>query len=61
MESPLNYRMIAHPINWVVIFLMLVLAGIAGHLVLQLLGMTPTPAPSQFGAVGSGQTPVPNQ
>jgi hypothetical protein len=39
LENPINWKLISHPINWVVIFLMLVIAGTAGVLLLDLLGM----------------------
>lgn len=39
--NPVNWKMVAHPMNWIVIFLMLVIAGTAGHLVLSLLGWEP--------------------
>jgi len=38
MESPINWKLIAHPINWIVVILMLVIAGTAGTLLLQLFG-----------------------
>lgn len=39
MESPINWKMISHPINWVVVLLMLIIAGTAGHLLLSLFGI----------------------
>lgn len=41
----INWQLARHPMNYVVVTLMLVLAGIAGHLVLSLLGATPASAP----------------
>jgi hypothetical protein len=35
----LNWKLIKNPINWLVVFLMLVIAGIGGHLFLMLLGI----------------------
>lgn len=37
----LNWQLIKHPINWLVIILMLVIAATAGHLVLSYVGMEP--------------------
>ncbi len=36
-----NLKLASHPINWVTIFLMLVIAGTAGHLLLSLFGIEP--------------------
>lgn len=36
-----NWEIISHPMNWLTILVMLVIAGIAGHLVLQWLGKSP--------------------
>lgn len=36
MVDPINWKMIGHPINWLVILLMLIIAGTAGHLLLSL-------------------------
>lgn len=38
MESPVNWKLVTHPINWLVVLLMLVIAGTAGHLLLSLFG-----------------------
>lgn len=40
MENPLNWKLISHPMNWVVILLMLVIAGTAGVLLADLIGMS---------------------
>lgn len=37
----INWRMVSHPINWLVILLMLVIAAIFGHLLLSLLEQEP--------------------
>ena len=37
----LNWSLMKHPLNWLVILLMLVLAGIAGHLLLSYAGIEP--------------------
>jgi hypothetical protein len=34
-----NWKLVSHPINWLVILLMLVIAGTAGHLLLSLAGI----------------------
>ena len=39
MESPINWKLITHPINWLIVLLMLVIAGTAGHLLLSLFGV----------------------
>lgn len=39
MESPVNWKLISHPINWVVVLLMLVIAGTFGVLLLDFIGM----------------------
>lgn len=39
METPVNWKLISHPMNWVVILLMLIIAGTAGTLVLDWIGM----------------------
>jgi len=37
----LNWALLKQPLNWVIILFMLILAGIAGHLVLSALGVEP--------------------
>lgn len=37
----LNWGLIKNPYNWLVILLMLVLAGMAGHLLLSMAGIEP--------------------
>lgn len=37
----LNWNLMKNPINWVTISLMLILAGIVGHLALTATGLTP--------------------
>jgi hypothetical protein len=36
-----NWRIVSHPLNWVTLFLMVFIAGIAVHFVLTLVGQTP--------------------
>ncbi len=40
----LNWSLLKHPLNWVIILLMLILAGIAGHLLLSYAGIEPATA-----------------
>jgi len=37
----INTRLISHPMNWIIVLLMLVIAGIFGHLLLSLLDQEP--------------------
>lgn len=37
----INWKLISHPANWFTIVLMLILAGMAGHLFLTYAGVTP--------------------
>jgi hypothetical protein len=37
----LNWNLVKHPMNWVVILLMLIIAAMAGHLVLSYFGVEP--------------------
>jgi hypothetical protein len=39
VENPINWKLISHPLNWVVVLLMLVIAGSFGVLFLDLIGM----------------------
>jgi hypothetical protein len=39
--KPINWKMVSHPVNWLIIFMMLVIAGIAGHLILSYFGIEP--------------------
>lgn len=40
----LNFNLLKNPINWAIVILMLVIAGIGGHLLLSLLGVEPASA-----------------
>ena len=42
MLKPINYKLIAHPLNWITIILMLVIAGAIGHTLLSYLGHEPS-------------------
>jgi hypothetical protein len=50
----LNTRLLFHPLNWVIILLMLVIAGIFGHLLLSVLDQEPTGASGQVNALPQG-------
>lgn len=39
MEAPVNLKLLSHPMNWLVVLVMLVIAGTAGHYVLSLFGI----------------------
>ena len=41
----INWNLAKHPMNYVIVTLMLVIAGIAGHFVLSWIGVTPAEAP----------------
>jgi hypothetical protein len=41
LETPINWKLISHPINWIVVLLMLVIAGTAGHLLLSFFDRNP--------------------
>lgn len=41
MDKVINLALLKNPLNWVIIFLMLAFAGIAGHLVAQYFGISP--------------------
>lgn len=57
----INTRLLSHPMNWVTILLMLVIAGIFGHLLLSLLEQEPAsknniPASLSTNQMGGGQS-----
>ena len=41
MDTIINMKLLSHPLNWLIIFLMLVIAAIAGHELLSLFGTEP--------------------
>lgn len=55
MIKPVNWRIISHPLNWVVIILMLVIAGTAGHLLLSLFGSEPDTGKDSYSDLPAGQ------
>jgi hypothetical protein len=40
----INWRIVGHPLNWLTVFLMVFIAGIAIHFVMQAIGMAPAAA-----------------
>lgn len=58
MIEPLNWRIVSHPINWVTILLMLIIAGAFGHMALTLFGKNPaTKDGSSYAQLPAGQSP----
>jgi hypothetical protein len=58
MTSPVNWKLVGHPMNWITIFLMLVIAGSIGHLLLTYLGIEPnTKETSAYDSMPAGQSP----
>ena len=53
-----NVGLLKHPMNWVIVLLMLVLAGIGGHLILSLAGFEPKT--SQAPSTGQTENAVEN-
>lgn len=57
MADPINWRMVSHPINWIIVLLMVVIAGIGGHLVLTMFGIEPaTKTASSYTQMPAGQS-----
>ena len=53
-----NSKLISHPMNWIIILLMLIIAGIFGHLVLSVLDQEPASTSGSVPAgLPSGYTP----
>jgi hypothetical protein len=48
----INTKLISHPMNWIIILAMLIIAGIFGHLLLSVLDQEPA---SKAGATGVPQ------
>jgi hypothetical protein len=55
----INWKMASHPMNWLTFFLMVLIAGSIGHLLLSYLGVEPnTPRQrSAYDAMPAGQSP----
>lgn len=43
----INWRIVSHPLNWLTVFLMVFIAGIAVHLILTSFGQVPAAQQSQ--------------
>lgn len=41
MDNIINLSLLKNPFNWAIVFLMLAIAGIAGHLIAQYVGVSP--------------------
>ena len=52
----INTKLVSHPMNWIVILLMLIFAGIAGHLLLSMVGIEPATGNTGY-ALPAGQQP----
>ncbi len=55
MIKPVNWSMASHPINYIVILLMLVIAGAAGHMILSLFSAEPKTLTSTYSNLPAGQ------
>jgi len=40
----LNFELLKNPLNWIIVLLMLIIAGVAGHYLLSLFGVEPATA-----------------
>lgn len=59
MLKPINWKMISHPMNWLVVVLMVVIAGAIGHSILSYLGVEPSTQPqSEYADIPAGITYV---
>jgi hypothetical protein len=60
----INWNLVSHPLNWVIILLMLVIAGGVGHYALSLAGIQPSKSGSNtkgkntYGSLPAGQVPA---
>jgi hypothetical protein len=57
MTSPINFKMIGHPINWAIILLMVIIAGAIGHYTLSLFGIEANMGNNSKGPA-NGQVPL---
>lgn len=53
----LNWKLISHPMNWVIIMLMLIIAGIFGHLILSVLDQEPASVTQVPAGLPAGYSP----
>lgn len=51
----LNWELMKHPLNWLIVLLMLTIAGIAGHIVLTHFGAEPEGSSVESGELPPGQ------
>lgn len=40
----INWRLVSHPLNWATVILMVLIAGLFGHYILEYLGISPATA-----------------
>jgi hypothetical protein len=50
----INWKMVENPLNWIIVLLMLILAGIAGHLILSWAGIEPSTSSDKSPAQSTG-------
>jgi hypothetical protein len=56
----INWKMISHPMNWLTLLLMVIIAGAIGHLFLTYLGIEPDTSGNKklaFSQMPAGQSP----
>ena len=51
-----NTRLLSHPLNWIIVLAMLIIAGIFGHLLLSLLDQEPSTGAPATERLPSGYT-----
>jgi hypothetical protein len=51
----LNVELLKHPLNWLIIWLMLLIAALGGKYAIQFAGMLTSPSPTQSGIKGVTQ------
>ena len=54
-----NWKMASHPINWITLLLMVIIAGAIGHLVMSYIGIEPATKArnSGYAKMPAGQSP----
>jgi hypothetical protein len=60
----INWDLLKHPLNWLIVILMLVIAGTAGDFALRYFGAqaaSPSSGPTQTGNLTEYQTAVPDR
>lgn len=54
----MNWKLVSHPMNWITILLMVIIAGSIGHFLLSYLGIEPSvKAKLGYDAMPAGQSP----